>query len=97
MILTQLIAQTFAPSDISLIWQYGGVLFLSVVALAAVRVLFIRETKALDLERERADRLQEELRKLNETIQDKVVPALERSTQTMERALRRMISRQDEG
>jgi len=33
--------------------------FLSVVALAAVRVLFSREAKSLDLERERADRLQE--------------------------------------
>lgn len=93
-----LLAQGVAGAgvDLSLIYQYGGLLFLSVVALAAVRVLFTRETKALDLERERADKLQDELRKLNETIQEKFVPALERSSQTVERALR-LISRRDDG
>jgi len=83
-------------SDIGLLYQYGGLVFLSVVALAAVRVLFSREAKSLDLERERADRLQEELRKLNATIQDRFVPALERSQQTVERALK-LIARRDDG
>lgn len=84
-----------AGVDLSLLYQYGGLLFLSVVALAAVRVLFNREAKALDLERERADRLEEELRKLNATIAEKMVPVLTQATATMERAFKLLARRDD--
>jgi hypothetical protein len=92
-----LVAQGVAGAgvDLSLIYQYGGLLFLSVVALAAVRVLFNREAKALDLERERADRLEDELRKLNATIAEKMVPVLTQATATMERALKLLARRDD--
>lgn len=92
-----LLAQGVAGAgvDLSLLYQYGGLLFLSVVALAAVRVLFNREAKALDIERERADRLEEELRKLNATIADKMIPVLTQATATMERVFK-LLARRDE-
>jgi len=84
-----------AGVDLSLLYQYGGLLFLSVVALAAVRVLFNREAKALDLERERADRLEDELRKLNATIAEKMIPVVTQATTTMERAFKLLARRDD--
>jgi len=63
---------------------------IALLALGAVRVLFQRETKSLDLERQRADRLEEELRRLNASIHDKYVPALERATTAIAQALETM-------
>lgn len=60
--------------------QYGALGAISLCAMLAVRVLFQRETKSLDLERARADRLEEELRKLNQSITEKYIPVLERAT-----------------
>ncbi len=80
----------------SVLVQYGALGVLTLLALGAVRVLFQRETKALDLERERANELQRELNRLNNTIQEKFVPALERSSQMMERALKLVARRDDE-
>lgn len=50
--------------------QYGAVGAIAVLALLAVRVMFTRETRAHDADRERADRLEKELSKLNQTVQD---------------------------
>jgi hypothetical protein len=76
-----------AADQTSVFIQYGAVGAIALLALGAVRVLFQRETKSLDLERERADRLEEELRRLNESIHDKYVPALERATAAIAQAL----------
>jgi dihydrodipicolinate synthase/N-acetylneuraminate lyase len=56
--------------------QYGAVGVIAVMALAAVRVLFNRVSAQTDRERERADRLEEELRKLNEAIRTEYVTTL---------------------
>ncbi len=60
--------------------QYGALGIIALLALGAVRVLFLRETKSLDLERQRADRLEEELRKLNAAVQEKYVTTLAQAT-----------------
>ena len=89
-----LLAQGGAGSTDVLI-QYGALGVLCLVALGAVRVLFARETKSLDLERQRADRLEEELRKLNESIHNQYVPALTQATEAIARALKANARRDD--
>jgi hypothetical protein len=63
--------------------QYSALGVIALLALGAVRVLFQREVKAHDLERSRADRLEEELRRLNATVQDRYVSTLIDATKTM--------------
>lgn len=70
-----LIAQSAAGSADVLI-QYGALGVLALLALTAVRVLFQREAKSLDLERARADRLEAELRQLNASVHERYIPTL---------------------
>lgn len=63
--------------------QYGALGVIAFLALMAVRVLFQREVRALDHERDRADRLEEELRKLNSTVQDRYMSTLSDATRVM--------------
>lgn len=56
--------------------QYGAVGVVALLALLAVRVLFTKLTATIDRETERADRLEEELRKLNETVRVEYVNAI---------------------
>lgn len=67
--------------------QYGALGVIALLALGAVRVLFQREVQALDLERKRADRLEEELRKLNSTVQERYVSTLTEATRAMSELL----------
>lgn len=67
--------------------QYSALGVIALLALGAVRVLFQREVRALDLERQRADRLEQELRTLNATIQDKYVATLAEATHAISEAL----------
>jgi hypothetical protein len=80
-----ILAQGTGATEVLL--QYGGLGCIALMALGAVKVLFQRETKSLDLERQRADRLEEELRRLNESIHEKYVPTLERATTAIVTAL----------
>lgn len=63
--------------------QYSALGVIALLALLAVRVLFQREVKAHDEARERADRLEEELRQLNRTVQERYVTTLTEATRTM--------------
>jgi hypothetical protein len=63
--------------------QYGALGAIALLALFAVRVLFQREVKALDLERARADRMEDELRKINATVQERYVSTLTDATRVM--------------
>ena len=63
--------------------QYGALGVIAALALGAVRVLFQREVSAHDLERQRADRLEEGLRRLNATIQDRYISTLTDATRVM--------------
>lgn len=79
-----------APATSSVFVQYGALGCIALLALGAVRVLFQRETKAHDLERQRADRLEEEIRRLNATVQDKYLTTLAEATKTMSELLDHM-------
>lgn len=72
---------------VSVFVQYGALGIIALLALGAVRVLFSRETKSLDLERARADRLEAELRQLNITIRDRYVETLSAATRAISEAL----------
>lgn len=77
------LAQAGGGLDTSALVQYGALGVIAVLALGAVRVLFAREVSAHDLERKRADRLEEELRKLNSTIQDRYITTLGEASRVM--------------
>lgn len=82
--LLDMIAAQAAGVDVSATFiQYGALGAIALLALLAVRVLFQREVRALDHERERADRLEEELRKLNSTIQERYVVTLAEANRVM--------------
>lgn len=67
--------------------QYGALGLLVLVATAAVKVLFDREVKAHEREQERADRLEVELRQLNELVRTQYLEKLATATQTIGEAL----------
>ncbi len=67
--------------------QYGAIGIIAFLALLAVRVLFARVTAAADLERQRADRYEEELRKLNADIQERYLTTLSEATRAISAAL----------
>lgn len=67
--------------------QYGALGVIALLALVAVRVLFARVTATADLERARADRLEEELRKLNLAVQERYVTTLSDATRAISAAL----------
>jgi hypothetical protein len=85
-----LISTTPPPADpvTDTLIQYGAVGVVALMALAAVRVLFIRMTASLDRETARADRLEEELRRLNDTIRTEYAGTLARTTQVVADATR---------
>lgn len=69
-----------------LLAQYGAIGLIAILALAAVRVLFKREVDAHQQETARADRLEIELRKLNETVQQQYLTVLAQATSAMSEA-----------
>lgn len=56
--------------------QFGAPVAFCLVLVGVVKVLFKRETEAHGRERDRSDRLETELRTLNETMRERIVPAL---------------------
>ena len=76
-----------APSSDAVLLQYGAVGVVAVLALLAVRVLFKRETDAHDYDRQRADRLEAEMRHMHETYQERVIPALQESSRALQEAI----------
>lgn len=73
--------------DPALLAQYGALGAFLLAAIGAVKVLFAREVKALEREQERADRLETELRQLNELVRTQYVEKLGIATQTIGEAL----------
>lgn len=76
-----------AAAGTDVLVQYGAIGVIAVLALLAVRVLFARVAAAADLERARADRLEEELRKLNADIQERYLTTLSEATKAISSAL----------
>lgn len=63
--------------------QYGAVGVVALLAIAAVKVLFTRLSVESARETERADRLEEELRKLNETVRSEYVNTIATAAQAI--------------
>lgn len=57
------------------------------LAILAVKVLFQKNSQAYDRERERADRLEAELQRLNNLIQDKYLTTLADATRAISDAM----------
>jgi hypothetical protein len=82
-VLSQATAETIPASAFL---QYGAIGLIAALALAAVRVLFKREIAQHEQDRQRADRLETELKLLNGTIQEKYLTVLAQATAAMSEA-----------
>lgn len=60
--------------------QYGAIGLVALLALIAVKVMYQAQVRAFDHERARAERLEDELRKLNEYMAREVIPTLIKAT-----------------
>ena len=67
--------------------QYGAVGVLATLSLAAVRVLFKREITAHEQETLRANRLEAELKQLNEAVLTQYITTLTQATVALSSAL----------
>lgn len=73
------------PNDVLL--QYGALGVMVLGAGLAVRVLFAREVAAHEREKQRADRMEAEVQRLNAVIQERMLPILHDATQVISEAL----------
>lgn len=67
--------------------QYGALGGVVLFAVMAIRVMFNANQKAVQRESDRADRLEEELRKLNEVIRTDYVQTISAATRAIADAL----------
>jgi dihydrodipicolinate synthase/N-acetylneuraminate lyase len=74
------------PVSVALI-QYGAVGAIAIMALYAVRILFNRITEQAARDRDRADRLEDELRKLNDVVRTEYLGTLAKATEAIADAL----------
>lgn len=68
--------------------QYGAVGVIALLGILVSRVLFNRLNQALDRETARADRLEDELRKLNETVRTEYVTTLAAASHALQESQR---------
>lgn len=84
--------------DLTSFAQYGAVGFVAIVALLAVRALYKRREedweqrekdylRQIDREQQRGDRLEQELNKLNATLHDNAMHALNDATRMVAEAI----------
>lgn len=71
------LAASSGSSDLSVLGQYGVLGVFAAMLVVFARVSYKRET-------DRADRLEQDNKRLNETIQDRVIPALLSATRAVE-------------
>lgn len=74
-------------ADPSLFLQYGVVGLVAALAIYAAINLYKRLLGEYDREKQRADRLEDELRKLNDTIQEQTMQALNSATNAVTEAI----------
>lgn len=68
--------------------QYGAIGAIALMALAAVRVMFNKLQESYTHEKERADRLEDELRKLNEMVRGEYINTIAHASQAISEANR---------
>lgn len=79
------LAQTEADPT-SVLLQYGALGAVALFAVVAVRVMYQRIVQAYEHERDRADRLEQELRELNQTIRGDYVGTIGSATRAISEA-----------
>lgn len=67
--------------------EYGALGVVLFVAFLAIRILFQRETASHQRDSDRADRMEAEVKRLNDAIQDKMLPVLHAATEALSDAL----------
>lgn len=67
--------------------QYGAVGVIALMALLAVKVMYANAQKVYEKERERADRLEAELRELNAAVRNEYLNTLSSATRAIADAL----------
>lgn len=67
--------------------QYGAIGVIALVSMAAVRVLYQKLNGAYERERDRADRLEEELRQLNAAVRNDYIHTIGDATRAVSDAL----------
>lgn len=67
--------------------QYGALGVMTLVSLIIVKVLFGNLQAAYDREKERSDRLEVELRNLNEAVRDQYIGTISQATNAVANAL----------
>ncbi len=63
--------------------QYGAIGLIAALAVLAAKTMYAKLSASYDRERERADRLEDELRRLNEMIRTDYVETISRASQAM--------------
>lgn len=67
--------------------QYGAIGIIALLALLAVRVMFAKLSAAYDREKERADRLEEQLNRLNEALRNDYLHSINAANRAVADAL----------
>lgn len=67
--------------------QYGALGAMTLILLVGIRMIFLKLQEANNRERERADRLEEELRKLNETVRNEYLNTIAAASRAVSDAM----------
>jgi hypothetical protein len=70
-------------SDVPDLWSKSGLVILAALSVGAVKVLFAREVKNSDYHKDRAEKAEAEVRRLNAEIQSSTLPAVVKATEVM--------------
>lgn len=65
------------------LWSKSGLVILAALSVGAVKVLFSREIRNSDYHKERAEKAEAEVRRLNAEIQSSTLPAVVKATEVM--------------
>lgn len=76
-----------APSIDSVLLQYGALGVLTLSALIVAKILFKNLQDAYEREKTRSDRLEAELRQLNEVVRDQYIDTISDATMAVANAL----------
>jgi hypothetical protein len=82
-----IISTADAVDPLTPLLQYGVLGIVAVLMAMALKVMFTREAQRADRETARADRLEDELRKLNETVRTEYIGTLAKATEAISDAL----------
>lgn len=85
--MTPILLLAQAADGPGILYQYGAIGVVLLGAIYAMRTLFNEKVKAHDLDRQRADRMEAEVHRLNALIQDKMLPVLGEATKIISEAL----------